>query len=137
MGAGEIGSGHSVTALYEIIPAGEGDTGDDGGLKYQTVGDLVDSTELLTISLRYKAPNGSKSTLLSYPVESGSYSPVLSEDLSFAAAVAEFGMVLRDSENRGNADYDTVLALAEPCIHRDTDGYRKEFLRLVEMAKEQ
>ena len=135
--AGEIGSGHSVTALYEIIPAGEGDTGDDGGLKYQTVGDLVDSTELLTISLRYKAPNGSKSTLLSYPVESGSYSPVLSEDLSFAAAVAEFGMVLRDSENRGNADYDTVLALAEPCIHRDTDGYRKEFLRLVEMAKEQ
>lgn len=134
---GEIGSGHSVTALYEIIPAGEGGNGDGGGLKYQAAGELVDSTELLTISLRYKAPNGSKSTLLTYPVESGSYSPALSENLSFAAAVAEFGMVLRDSDNRGNADYDTVLALAESCIHRDTDEYRKEFLKLVSMAKEQ
>lgn len=135
--AGEIGSGHSVTALYEIIPAGDGDLREDAGLKYQTGGNLVESTELLTVSLRYKAPGGSKSTLLSYPVESQTYSPSLSENLSFAAAVAEFGMVLRDSENRGNADYDTIMALAEPCIHRDTDDYRKEFLKLVELAKEQ
>ena len=135
--AGEIGSGHSVTALYEIIPAGGGNLGEDTGLRYQTGGDLVDSTELLTVSLRYKAPNGSKSSLLTYPVESGSYSPKLSENLSFAAAVAEFGMVLRDSENRGSAEYDSVLALAEPCIHKDTDDYKKEFLKLVEMARDQ
>lgn len=134
--AGEIGSGHSVTALYEIIPAGEGNPEEEGGLKYQTGGDLVDSTELLTVSLRYKAPNGSKSSLLTYPVESGSYSPELSKNLSFAAAVAELGMVLRDSENRGNATYDTVLALAEPCVGRDTDDYKKEFLKLVETARE-
>lgn len=135
--AGEIGSGHRVTALYEIVPAGGSASDQAASLKYQTGAQLVDSTELLTVSLRYKEPNGSKSTLLAYPVESGSYSPERSENLSFAAAVAEFGMVLRDSENRGNADYDTVLALAEPCIHQDTDDYKKEFLKLVEMARDQ
>ena len=61
----------------------------------------------------------------------------LDETLSFAAAVAEFGMILRDSEHKGDATYDTVLALAEPCIHANTDDYKKEFLQLVEMAKEQ
>lgn len=134
--AGEIGSGHCVTALYEIVPA---DGGNSSGtqLKYQTTKDLVDSTELLTVNLRYKAPNGSKSTLLTYPVESDTYQAEPSETLSFAAAVAEFGMVLRDSEHKGNASYDTVLALAEPCIHADTDDYKKEFLQLVETAKEQ
>lgn len=134
--AGEIGSGHCVTALYEIVPA---DGGNSSGtqLKYQTSKDLVDSTELLTVNLRYKAPNGSKSTLLTYPVESDTYQAEPSETLSFAAAVAEFGMVLRDSEHKGNASYDTVLALAEPCIHADTDDYKKEFLQLVETAKEQ
>lgn len=134
--AGEIGSGHSVTALYEIIPAEGGNTSGTQ-LKYQASADLVDSTELLTVNLRYKAPNGSKSTLLTYPVESDTYQAEPSETLSFAAAVAEFGMVLRDSEHKGNASYDTVLALAEPCIHADTDDYKKEFLRLVETAKEQ
>lgn len=135
--AGEIGSGHSVTALYEIIPAENGDSSQGSSLKYQTTGTLVDSSELLTVNLRYKAPNGNKSTLLSYPVDADSYVGELSETLSFAAAVAEFGMVLRDSENKGNASYDTVLALAEPCIHADTDDYKKEFLRLVEIAKKQ
>lgn len=135
--AGEIGSGHSVTALYEIIPAKGMDSGSESTLKYQTSQkNLVDSTELLTVNLRYKAPNGNKSTLLSYPVEADSYQTELSENLAFACAVAEFGMVLRDSENKGNATFDTVLALAEPCIHADTDDYKKEFLSLVEMAKE-
>lgn len=134
--AGEIGSGHCVTALYEIVPANGGNSSGTQ-LKYQTSTDLVDSTELLTVNLRYKAPNGSKSTLLTYPVESDTYRPEPSETLSFAAAVAEFGMVLRDSEHKGNASYDTVLALAEPCIHANTDDYKKEFLQLVEMAKVQ
>ncbi len=133
--AGEIGSGHCVTALYEIIPAQSEGTS-DSQLKYQAPADVSDSTELLTVSLRYKAPNGNKSTLLTYPVESGSYTRELSENLSFDAAVAEFGMVLRDSEYKGNATYDTVLALAEPCIHAHTDDYKKEFLQLAEKAKQ-
>ncbi len=133
--AGEIGSGHCVTALYEIIPAQSEGTS-DSQLKYQAPADVSDSTELLTVSLRYKAPNGNKSTLLTYPVESGSYTRELSENLSFAAAVAEFGMVLRNSEYKGNATYDTVLALAEPCIHAHTDDYKKEFLQLAEKAKQ-
>lgn len=134
--AGEIGSGHCVTALYEIIPAND-DNSSGTQLKYQTSTDLVDSTELLTVNLRYKAPNGRKSTLLTYPVESDTYQAEPSETLSFAAAVAEFGMILRDSEHKGDATYDTVLALAEPCIHANTDDYKKEFLQLVEIAKEQ
>ena len=133
--AGEIGSGHCVTALYEIIPAQSEGTS-DSQLKYQAPADVSDSTELLTVSLRYKAPNGNKSTLLTYPVESGRYTRELSENLSFAAAVAEFGMVLRNSEYKGNATYDTVLALAEPCIHAHTDDYKKEFLQLAEKAKQ-
>lgn len=134
--AGEIGSGHSVTALYEIIPAEGWDTPEESSLKYQTSGTLVDSSELLTVNLRYKAPNGSKSTLLSYPVDADTFQTSLTENLAFAAAVAEFGMVLRDSDNKGNASFDTVLSLAEPCIHAGTDDYRKEFLKLVETAKD-
>ena len=134
--AGEIGSGHSVTALYEIIPAEGWDTPEESSLKYQTSGTLVDSSELLTVNLRYKAPNGSKSTLLSYPVDADTFQTSLTENLAFAAAVAEFGMVLRNSDNKGNASFDTVLSLAEPCIHAGTDDYRKEFLKLVETAKD-
>lgn len=133
--AGEIGSGHSVTALYEIIPAG-GVQG-ERPLKYQAAGKTTGSSELLTVNIRYKAPNGDKSRLLDYPVEAAVYREEMSENLMFAAAVAEFGMVLRDSEYKGNADFSSVIELAESCIHRDTDDYKKEFLELVELAKEQ
>lgn len=132
--AGEIGSGHTMTALYEIVPAkGAGAQGTQ--LKYQTSGETAGSSELLTVSLRYKAPNGDKSRLISHPVEADSYAQTMSENLAFASAVAEFGMVLRDSENRGNATFDSVMALAEPCVHADSDSYRKEFLELVQMAE--
>lgn len=129
--AGEIGAGHTVTALYEIIPGGAGGQ----TLKYQTGTKPAGSTELLTVSLRYKAPNGDKSKLVEYPVESDSYGQSMSENLKFASAVAEFGMVLRDSENRGNASFDSVMELAESCVHADSDDYRKEFLELVQRAK--
>lgn len=129
--AGEIGAGHTVTALYEIIPGGAGGQ----TLKYQTGSRPSGSTELLTVSLRYKAPNGDKSKLLEYPVEADSYSQDMSENLMFASAVAEFGMVLRDSENRGNATLESVMELAEPCVHADSDDYRKEFLELVQLAE--
>lgn len=134
--AGEIGSGHTVTALYEIVPAGTED-GQGTSLKYQTEGNTTGSSELATVSLRYKAPNGDKSKLISHPVESDSYREELSENLAFASAVAEFGMVLRGSDNRGNATFESVLSLAEPCVHADSDGYRKEFLGLVEEAARQ
>ena len=87
------------------------------------------------MSLRYKAPNGDKSKLVEYPVEADSYGQDMSENLKFASAVAEFGMVLRDSENKGNASFDSVMELAESCVHADSDGYRKEFLELVQLAK--
>ncbi len=136
--AGEIGSGHTVTALYEIIPAGKEGKGQGTKLKYQTgkeaAAETTGSSELLTVSLRYKAPNGDKSKLISHPVEADSYREEMSENLAFASAVAEFGMVLRDSENRGNATFDSVMELAEPCVHADSDAYRKEFLELVQMA---
>lgn len=134
--AGEIGSGHSVTALYEIIPAGSG--AEETKLKYQeTRTPEKGSSELLTVSLRYKAPNGDKSKLLEYPVEASSYREDCSENLAFASAVAEFGMLLRDSEYSGSASYDSVMELAEPCVHADSDDYRKEFLELVQAAKQQ
>lgn len=128
--AGEIGAGHTVTALYEIIPGGAGGQ----NLKYQTGAKPTGSTELLTVSLRYKAPNGDKSKLMEYPVESDSYRQEMSENLMFASAVAEFGMVLRDSENKGSATLESVMELAETCVHADSDDYRKEFLELVELA---
>lgn len=131
--AGEIGSGHTVTALYEILPAGGG--GQPVELKYQNQGTPKGSSELLTVSLRYKAPNGDTSRLLAYPVESDSFREELSENLRFAAAVAEFAMVLRDSENKGSATMDSVMELAEGCVHADSDDYRKEFLELVELCR--
>ena len=133
--AGEIGAGHTVTALYEIIPSGSSQELPESELKYQTTGVPVDSDDLLTVSIRYKAPNGDKSKLLSYPLAADAYRSELSPDLAFAAAVAEFGMVLRNSENKGSSSYDSVLELAEPLVTRDSDDYRKEFLELVEIMR--
>lgn len=135
--AGEVGSGHTVTALYEIIPAGSGKGKEGDGLKYQTASETTGSSELLTVSLRYKAPNGDTSKLAEYPVEADSYRAECSENLSFAAAVAEFGMLLRDSENKGTSSYQSVIALAESCIHGESDDYRREFLELVKLARQQ
>lgn len=133
--AGEIGSGHTVTALYEIIPADTKSDSQENHLKYQTAGTPTGDSELMTVSLRYKAPNGDKSKLISHPVEADSYRENMSENLSFASAVAEFGMVLRDSENRGNATFDSAFELAESCVHGDSDDYRKEFLSLVQAMR--
>lgn len=135
--AGEIGSGHTVTALYEIIPAG-GAGGGESKLKYQpakNTEEMDGSSELLTVSLRYKAPNGDKSKRINYPVEADSFRKEMPWNLRFAAAVAEFGMVLRDSEKKGTADYESIMALAEPCVTMWSDSYRKEFLELVQTAE--
>lgn len=140
--AGEIGSGHAMTALYELIPAKTADAASDPGLKYQQDVNAAyesrptnTSTELLTVNLRYKAPNGDASKLMAHPVESSSFTEILPENLAFAAAVAQFGMVLRDSENKGTATFDSVIALARSSMGQDSDPYRKEFLELVQEAQ--
>ena len=136
--AGEIGAGHTVTALYEIVPAGvEIETPSVDPLKYQRPAQSTTSTagrdELMTLKLRYKAPDGDDSRLISVPVKDRTSE--LSANLGFAAAVAEFGMVLRQSEHRGSSTYRDAAALARRFRGADPDGYRAEFARLVELAQ--
>jgi Ca-activated chloride channel homolog len=134
--AGEIGAGHSVTALYEIIPPGEPiPAGTVDPLKYQTQprpNGAAKSDELMTVKLRYKQPDGDTSKLISVAVRdrTGELTP----NLGFAAAVAEFGMMLRRSEFRGQATWSSVQDLARRHRGDDPDGYRAEFVRLVELA---
>ena len=134
--AGEIGSGHTVTALYEVIPVGvDSDTPVRGvdPLRYQTEsepGRRAARDELLYVKLRYKDPNGDMSKLLDRAVIDRGTRP--SADFVFAAAVAQFGLVLRDSEYRGSATLGDVLALARRSIGEDEHGYRSDFIRLVE-----
>ena len=138
--AGEIGAGHTVTALYEIVPAGKGlqIPGVDP-LKYQTsmgTTDVAQSGELLTLKLRYKQPDGETSRLLEFPVRDGDkvYSQA-SQDFKFAAAVASFGMILRESPYQGNGTLAAVLELAQEGKGIDPHGYREEFLELVKQAR--
>ncbi len=135
--AGELGAGHTVTALYEIIPVGaESDTDvrSQGDLKYQdhtTNATARASGELLTVKLRYKQPDGDTSQLIERPVlASAAWEPT--DDFYFSAAVAAFGMILRDSEHRGEATVDQVLALAKDALGDDPGGYRASFVDLVE-----
>jgi Ca-activated chloride channel homolog len=135
--AGDIGAGHSVTALYEIVPAGVAlDTGSVDALKYQhprTPAAAAGSGELATVKLRYKAPDGETSALLSAAVQDEVGEA--SANLRFAAAVAEFGMLLRDSEHKGSATFAQALELGRGATGDDAEGFRTEFVRLVEQAQ--
>jgi len=139
--AGELGAGHTVTALYEIVPAGAsfaGTGGDLEDLKYQSVQlrpGASSGDEWLTVQLRYKEPDGTTSRLLSHPVRVRRAPAEPTGDFRFAAAVAAFGLVLRDSEYRGSATLDQVLRLARGSEGQDADGERAEFVRLVESAR--
>ena len=143
--AGEIGAGHTVTALYEIVlVGGEIRGGEVDDLKYQHPAEekperyVSDgSKELLTLKLRYKQPDGDKSRLLEFPVtDNGRRFNNASTDFKFAAAVAEFGMLLRDSEFKGSSSYGAVLELAGEAKGADAEDYRSEFLNLVRKAQE-
>jgi Ca-activated chloride channel homolog len=131
--AGEIGAGHSVTALYEVLtPAqAKGLSGVDA-LKYQTVQAKGSAGEMATVKLRYKAPDAKESQLLAVPVANESV-PLerASENLRFASAVAAFGMYLRKSEYGGGAGPALALQLARGSVGSDPHGYRKEFVQLV------
>lgn len=128
--AGDIGAGHSVTALYEIIP----ETGKSGGLKYSSSAKSAKSDEWLTVSLRYKEPDGSKSKLVSKAVKGSEYTAKMSADTAFACAVTEFGLILKDSEYKGSASYDDIEKLLEKAGSKDS--YKKEFALLVKKCKD-
>ncbi|XOV92072.1 MAG: von Willebrand factor type A domain-containing protein [Bacteroidota bacterium] len=143
--AGELGSGHTVTALYEIIPAGVESRFDASvdPLKYQNRRPVEFTTrrpiqnpakgELLTVKFRYKDPDGDKSNLITRIMD---HSDLKKNDmnLQWASAVASFGMLLRDSEFKGDLTYDKVLSLARASKGSDDYGYRHEFISLVEIA---
>jgi Ca-activated chloride channel family protein len=134
--AGEIGAGHTVTALYELVPPGEPIDGPDvDPLKYQEEtkpGPASRSNEVMTVKLRYKRPDEDRSRLIAVAVPDRSGE--LSSNIGFAAAVAEFGMLLRKSEYRGRATWSSVVELARRFRGEDRDGYRAEFIKLVELA---
>ena len=163
--AGDIGAGHSVTALYQIVPAGvESNLGEPGvdPLKYQGTGDrgqesgaagnalrgvpgaadgdrlsdAAKSGELLTLKLRYQPPAGGESTLMTYAVkDSGQRFGSASADFQFAAAVASFGQLLRNSKYKGDVSFAAVLETATAAKGNDEHGLRAEFIELVQAAQ--
>ncbi len=135
--AGEIGEGHSATALYEIIPSsGPVSIRVTDSLRYQSTASKEISSELLAINLRYKRPEASISTLLTKPVRDESIDlDEASLNFRFASAVAQFGMLLRGYRFNGNASFDDVIALARTSLGHDFEGSRAEFVNLVESYK--
>lgn len=139
--AGELGSGHTVTALYEVIPVGVKSDFltkvDD--LKYQPVKNTTipfsGGDELMTIKLRYKKPDGDVSKLIVHPVTNAHIALAnTSNNFRFSAAVASFGMLLRNSEFKENASFAQVIGLAKGAKGTDANGYRQEFINLVQAA---
>ena len=141
--AGELGAGHTVTALYEIVPVGvDVPVGSVDKLKYQQTGNDVslpkfpDSKELLTVKLRYKEPDKDVSRKLEVPVLANRMNLNASQDFNFAMAAAMFGQLLRDSDFTGNAKYSDVINLARKGLGNDPNGYRHEFIRLAEAVEQ-
>lgn len=138
--AGELGSGHCVTALYQIIPAGPGNAKNiQEDLKYtrsDLTADAMTSREIMTVKTRYKLPSEDQSRLLVQPVEEN-FKPIgaTSDNFRFSASVAEFGMLLRNSEFRGECSYKDVIDLARQARGKDVEGYRAEFIKLAELAE--
>ncbi|WP_201977712.1 vWA domain-containing protein [Hymenobacter rubidus] len=139
--AGELGAGHTVTALYEIVPVGSAQPLIDD-LKYQPSKPTAASmqqfltNDVLTVKLRYKEPQGSSSKLLAQPLVGAPEAiEKASPDFRFAAAVAQFGMLLRQSEQRGTATWAATEKLANDARGADSDGYRAELVRLVRLAE--
>jgi Ca-activated chloride channel family protein len=138
--AGDMGSGHTVTAIYEIVPAGvQSDyLAKTDALKYQqnNASGAGKTDEMLTIKIRYKNPDSEKSMLFDQPVRY-SLKPIsaCSENLRFASSVAEFGLLLRNSEFKGTSSYADVIARAKGAFGKDDEGYRSEFVRLVKTAQ--
>ncbi len=139
--AGEIGAGHTVTALFEVVPAGvELDVPGVDDLRYQTAPATTDiarsSGELLTVKVRYKEPDEDTSLLIDTPVQDAGRSfDEATGDFRFASSVAAFGMLLRNSPYSGDATFDMVLDIADDSRGADPEGYRDEFVDLVRRAR--
>lgn len=141
--AGELGPGHTVTALYELVPVGvEAPVGTIDPLKYQSTKNetskprLTNNKELLNVKLRYKNPGEETSRLLEVPVLAGSATTRASAEMNFVMSVAMFGQLLRDSDFKGDATYAKVIELAREGLNDDPNGYRREFIRLVETVRQ-
>ena len=140
--AGEIGSGHTVTALYEIVPAGSEAKAPGGDpLRYAAKPDPARveaapiSRELFTVKLRHKPPQGDQSRLIAFAVEDDGVDDAPTDDFRFAAAVAEAGLLLRDSPFKGRASWDAVIERAESSAGADPSGHRREFVDLARKAR--
>jgi Ca-activated chloride channel family protein len=142
--AGDIGAGHTVTAFYEIIPPGKAADAlpKIDPLRYtiqQEAGETpsVFLDELYTVKVRYKLPGEINSALLSFPVKKADIKKKgeTSADFNFAAAVAAFGMILRESPHKGAADFAMVKTLSEPYVGKDEFGYRRNSVNMVDAAK--
>jgi Ca-activated chloride channel homolog len=139
--AGDMGAGHSVTALFEVVPRGvEINTPGVDPLKYQEAAKLVDRTprgEILNLKIRYKEPEADTSQSFEAPVmDRGAAFNNASADFRFAAAVASFGMILRESPHKGQSSLDAVIDIGEKSRGSDKNGYREEFLRLVRKTRD-
>lgn len=139
--AGDMGAGHAVTVLYEVVPRGVaiGGPGVDP-LKYQqpvAPPPANASNETMNVKIRYKEPTATDSKLLVFPLVDREQTLAQSSvDFRFAAAVASFGMILRDSPYKGTSSFDSVIGLAEDSLGSDRYGYRREFLQLVQRARQ-
>ena len=137
--AGEMGSGHTVTAIYEIIPAGVESTFLPDKLKYQQFSNTiagVNSNEVCSVKIRYKQPDSDKSVQMEELVmDAHTALEKTPENFRFSVAVAEFGLLLRGSDFKGSANYEQVIDLTKSVIGKDSEGYRAEFLKLVKTAK--
>lgn len=138
--AGELGSGHSVTALYELIPTGSTEKIPNvDKLKYQQPAvkyEALESNELMNVKLRYKKPDRDVSVLIVKPVvDNSTVLSKTSDDFRFAASVAGFGLLLRNSDNKGSISYKQILDMAEGAKGEDKYGYRREFIKLVDLTR--
>jgi len=143
--AGEMGAGHTVTALYELIPAGSSEALKSiDALKYQAYGEekakprevkADPKAELMTVKLRYKQPDGNTSTKVEIPVKGKVLElDVTSDNFRFSASIAEFGLLLRNSQYKEDASMEHVIAMAKGARGEDDEGYRSEFMKLVKLA---
>lgn len=131
--AGEIGCGHTVTALYELIMTDSDENVNNvDPLEYQK-NSVVASKNVMTLKLRYKKPSEDESQLIKKSYKASDLTAT--ENIHFASSVAEFGMLLRDSEHKANSSYNHVLTLAKNSKGSDADGYRNDFIKMVEIAE--
>ena len=131
---GEIGSGHRMTALYEIVPADSDFEFGEAGSRYQNT-QPANSADWLTVAIRAKEPEGTESKLYEYPVNAEAVSTTMSENLRFAAGVAETGMILRESEWKGSATWEQALELVRGCESVTGDAYKEEFVYLLTLLQ--